>query len=100
MQHGSRVAVAWRGPVATASIRPLAWEPPCAAGAALEKKKDKKKKEEEGKKSGFVETTSNVQGEVSFDRKLATGSSHSAVANQGEQGKTGSPELVHWASSP
>jgi len=29
----------WRRPVATALIRPLAWEPPYAAGAALEKGK-------------------------------------------------------------
>ena len=29
----------WRRPVAIAPIRPLAWESPCAAGAALEKKK-------------------------------------------------------------
>jgi len=29
----------WCRPVATAPIRPLAWEPPCAAGAALEKAK-------------------------------------------------------------
>ena len=27
----------WHRPVATAPIRPLAWEPPYAAGAALEK---------------------------------------------------------------
>ena len=26
----------WRRPVATAPVRPLAWEPPCAAGAAQE----------------------------------------------------------------
>jgi len=30
--------------VATALIRPLAWEPPCATGAALEKAKRPKKK--------------------------------------------------------
>ena len=29
----------WHSPVATALIRPLAWEPPCATGAALEKAK-------------------------------------------------------------
>ena len=29
----------WRRPVAAALIRPLAWESPCAAGAALEKAK-------------------------------------------------------------
>ena len=35
----------WCRLAATASIRPLAWEPPYAAGAALEQaKKDQKKK--------------------------------------------------------
>jgi len=37
----------WRRPAATALIRPLAWEPPYAVGAALEKakrQKDKKNK--------------------------------------------------------
>ena len=39
----------WCWPVATAWIRPLAWEPPYAVGAALKRQKDrgKKKKEEE-----------------------------------------------------
>ena len=32
----------WRRPVATAPIRPLAWEPPCAAGAAQEMAKRQK----------------------------------------------------------
>ena len=31
----------WYRPAATALIRPLAWEPPYAAGAALEKTKKK-----------------------------------------------------------
>ena len=31
----------WHGPVATALIGPLAWEPPCATGAALERQKIK-----------------------------------------------------------
>ena len=34
----------WRRPAATAPIRPLAWEPPYASGAALEKTKNNKKK--------------------------------------------------------
>ena len=34
----------WRRPVATALIRPLAWEPPYAVGAALKRQKTKKKK--------------------------------------------------------
>ena len=34
----------WCRLVATAHIRPLAWEPPCAVGAALEMAKRQKKK--------------------------------------------------------
>ena len=34
----------WPRPADEAPIRPLAWEPPYAAGAALEKEKKKKKK--------------------------------------------------------
>ena len=34
----------WHRPEAKAPIRPLAWEPPYAEGAALEKAKRKKKK--------------------------------------------------------
>ena len=34
----------WREPAATAPIRPLAWEPPYAAGMAIEKTKRQKKK--------------------------------------------------------
>ena len=34
----------WRRPVATAVSRPLAWEPPYAAGVALEKREKKKTK--------------------------------------------------------
>ena len=37
----------WRRLVARASIRPLAWEPPCAVGAALKGQKTKKKKKKE-----------------------------------------------------
>jgi len=51
-RHGSDPALLWlwRRLAATAPIRPLAWEPPYAAGAAQEmakrqKKKKKKKKE-------------------------------------------------------
>ena len=36
----------WHRPAATAQIRPLAWEPPYAAGAALEKDQKKKIKKE------------------------------------------------------
>ena len=40
----------WRGPVATALIQPLAWEPPYSTGAALEKAKRLKRKKKKGKK--------------------------------------------------
>ena len=42
-RRGSDTALLWlwHRPAATALIRPLAWEPPCAAGAALEKAKYK-----------------------------------------------------------
>ena len=36
----------WRRPASTATIRPLAWEPPCTAGSGPRKgKKTKRKKE-------------------------------------------------------
>ena len=44
----------WHRPAATAPIRPLAWEPPYAMGAALgktERQKDKKKKKKKVKVS-------------------------------------------------
>ena len=40
----------WRRPVAAAPIRPLAWEPPYAAGVALEKAKKKQKTKKKTKK--------------------------------------------------
>ena len=40
----------WLWPVATALIKPLAWEPPCGAGAALEKTKKQKTKQTNKKK--------------------------------------------------
>ena len=43
--HRCGLDLAWlrRRQVATAPIRPLAWEPPYATGAALERQKEKKK---------------------------------------------------------
>jgi len=40
-RHGSNLALLWlwHRPVATILIRPLAWEPPYAAGVALKRKK-------------------------------------------------------------
>ena len=42
---GSDPALLWCRPAATAPTRPLAWEPPCAAGTALKTQKEKEKKE-------------------------------------------------------
>ena len=38
-RHGTDLALLWlwHGPVATAPVPPLAWEPPYATGAALKK---------------------------------------------------------------
>ena len=45
-RHSSDPALLWlwHRPVATAPIRPLSWEPPYVAGAALEKTKRPKRK--------------------------------------------------------
>ena len=53
-RHGSDPALLglWCRPAAAAPIRPLAWEPPCATGAALKdqtKKKQKKQKKQKNK---------------------------------------------------
>ena len=40
----------WRRPAAAGLIRPLAWEPPYAVGAALKRQKDKEKKKEKKNK--------------------------------------------------
>ena len=51
-RRGPDPSLLWlrRRPEATAPIRPLAWEPPCAAGAALKRQKDKKKKKKKKKR--------------------------------------------------
>ena len=51
---GSHVAVALRRSVATVLIRPLAWEPPFAAGAAQEKGKRQKDKKKKKKRKGII----------------------------------------------
>ena len=47
---GADVSVAMYRPAAITLIRPLAWEPPYATGAALKSKKKKKKEKKERKK--------------------------------------------------
>ena len=44
----------WRRPAAAAPIRPLAWEPPYATGAALEMAKRQKKKKKNNSGVPFV----------------------------------------------
>ena len=52
-RHGSDLVLLWLWcrPEATAAIRPLAWEPPYAVGAALEKAKRQKKKKKRRRRS-------------------------------------------------
>ena len=40
----------WCRPAATATIRPLVWEPPYAMGVALKRQKDKKRKKRKRKR--------------------------------------------------
>ena len=51
-RRGSDLALLWLWcrPEATAAIRPLAWEPPHAASAALEKRERQKEKKRKEKK--------------------------------------------------
>ena len=56
----------WRRPMATAPIRPLAWEPPCAAAAAQEmakrqKNKQTKKPKPKTKKTSILITSLSVK---------------------------------------
>ena len=52
-RRGSDLALLrlWHRPAVTAPIRPLAWEPPYAAGAALTRQKTKKRKEKKRKEN-------------------------------------------------
>ena len=59
-RHGSALALLWlwHRLAATAMIQPLAWEPPCAASAALKSKKTKNKKE--GNIQGIITAVAHV----------------------------------------
>ena len=50
-------ALLWRRPAAVAPTGPLAWEPPCAAGAAVKSKKNKKTKKLKTKKFSLFKKT-------------------------------------------
>ena len=52
----SGIAWLWCTPAATALIRPLAWEPPYAAGVALKGQKTKKGKKERKNSAALGET--------------------------------------------
>ena len=45
----------WCRPAATASVQPLAWEPPYAAGAALKRQKDTDKKNYKSFHCGIIQ---------------------------------------------
>ena len=67
-RHGSDLALLWLccRPVATAPIRPLAWEPPNAPGAALEKAERQKEKEKKKKESPDMNLS--TYGQLIYDK--------------------------------
>ena len=60
-RRGSDLALLRCRPVATAPIRPLAWDSPYATEAALEKAKETKKKKKKKKKSSIVTAVAWIQ---------------------------------------
>ena len=91
----------WRRPVATATIQPLAWEPPYAAGAAQEiattttTKKDKKKKKFKQRSSIVRAILKEVTlghfvkySELKTRLKAGGGSSEAVIVIQGGDNKT------------
>ena len=64
----------WHRPTAIAPIRLLAWEPPCAAGAALEKAKTQKKKKKKGEKKGNRRKVLNINLNIKVMKTTETGS--------------------------
>ena len=71
LRHGSDPTLLWfwHRPAATALIRPLAWEPPFAMGAALEKAKwQKKKKDKEKRNPKYIWLNSIIK--VSFSSHI------------------------------
>ena len=57
-RYGSDPELLW--PVATALIRPLAWEPPYAMGVALKDKKKQKKERKKKKKNPTQEDAGSI----------------------------------------
>ena len=51
----------WCRLAAAAPIRPLAWEPPYAAGVPLKRQKKKKKRKKKKKERNWILTLSNTQ---------------------------------------
>jgi len=51
----------WRRPASIAPVRPLAWEPPYAEGAALEKAKKTKEKKKKGTAPGVLVVAQGVK---------------------------------------
>ena len=64
-RHGSDLALLWlwRRPMATVLIRPLAWKPPCASGAALKRQKTK---------NPTPLTKKNIVNSLHFNKKINT----------------------------
>ena len=61
----------WCGPAASALIRPLPWEPPCATGEAL--KRQKKKKNDTNELIRRIETDSQTLKNLCYQRGQVEG---------------------------
>ena len=79
-RQGSDLALPWlwRRPVATAPIRPLAWEPPYTMGAVLQRKKDQKKNQHKKTKNRlsadyFCSPLGIRKGRIAFPHLLEVG---------------------------
>ena len=78
----------WRRLVATALIRPLAWEPPYAVGAALrikERERERERVRKKGRKEG---------------RKKERESKKERKEGRKEERKKGVPVMTQWLMNP
>ena len=71
----------WRRPVATALIRPLAWEPPYAAGVAL-KGKEKRVGRNVGRTSDWKKAIVTIDTNPSDKTYLAKGGKETKIATK------------------
>ena len=78
----SKLLWLWCRPAAVAPIKPLAWEPPYASGAALKKKKEKTEKQ---KLTNELRKPTNIKKKVYYECiKYLWSSRRGAVVNESD----------------